>query len=71
MKCMELNVDKLWPYIKEALELNQYLPELKEYELPERENMCKLISTINPEATSRLIKDSRKYQRSEAIVYRN
>ena len=67
---MELNVDKLWLCIKEALELNQYLSELKEYELPERENMCKVISTINPEATSRLIKDSREYRRSEDIIDR-
>ena len=50
--------------------MNQYLPEFKEYELPERENMCKVISTINPEATSRLIKDSREYQRSEDIIDR-
>ena len=67
---MEPNVDKLWLCIKEALELNQYLPELKEYELPERENMCKVISTINPEASSRLKKDFREYQRSEDIIDR-
>ena len=67
---MKLNVDKLWPYIKEGLELNQYLTELKEYELPEIENMCKVILTINPEATSRLIKGSREYQRSEDIIDR-
>ena len=48
--------------------MNQYLPKFKEYELPERENMCKVISTINLEATSRLIKDSREYQRSEDII---
>ena len=67
---MELNVDKLWLCIKEALELNQYLPELKEYELSERENICKVILTINLEATSILIKDSRDYRRSEDIIDR-
>ena len=66
---MELNVDELWLCIKEALELNQYFPELKEYELSERENMCKVISTIKPEAASRL-KNSREYQRSEEIIDR-
>ena len=50
--------------------MNQYLPEWKEYESHERENMCKVISTINPDITSRLIKDSREYQRSEDIIDR-
>ena len=64
-KYRELSVDKLWPYIKEVPELNQYFPELKENELPERDYMWTVISTINPEATSKLIKDSRKNRRSE------
>ena len=33
--------------------------------MPERDYMWTVISTINPEATSKLIKDSRKNRRSE------
>ena len=33
--------------------------------MPERDYMWTVISTINPKATSKLIKDSRKNQKSE------
>ena len=67
-KYRELSVAKLWPFIKELPELNQYFPTLKEDELPERDYMWTIISTVNSEATSKLIKDARKGRMSEDAI---
>ena len=58
----------LWPFIKEIPELNQFFPTLKEDELSERDYMWTIISTVNPEATSKLIKDVRKGGISEDAI---
>ena len=67
----ELSVAKLWPYVKEIPEMIQYFPEMKEKELPERDYMWVIISTINPEATMKIVKDARKNRRSEDVVSQN
>ena len=66
-----MSVAKLWPYIKEVPELNQYFPSLKGGEFPEREFMWTIISTINPEATSKIIKDARNNRRSVDSIDQN
>ena len=67
-KYRELSVTKLWPYIKELPELNQYFPTLKEDELPERDYMWTIISTVNLEVTSKFIKDARKDRKSDDTI---
>ena len=36
--------------------------------MPERDYMWTIISTVNPEATSKLIKDARKSRKSEDMI---
>ena len=67
----KLSVAKLWPYVKEISEIIQYFPEMKEKELPERDYMWVIISTINPEATMKIVKDARKNRKSEDVVNQN
>ena len=67
----ELSVAKLWLYVKEIPEMIQYFPEMKEKELSERDCMWVIISTINPEATTKIVKDARKNRRSEDVMNQN
>ena len=67
----ELSVSKLWPYVKEISEMIQYFPKIKEKEPPERDYMWVIISTINSEATIKIVKDVRKNLRSEDVVNQN
>ena len=67
-KYRELSVAKLWPYIKEVQELSQYFLNLNDGELPERDYTWTIISTVNPEATSKLIQDTRKNRGSQDVI---
>ena len=67
-KYRELSVAKLWPYIKEVQELSQYFPNLNDGELPEKDYTWTIISTVNPEATSKFIQDAKKYRGSQDLI---
>ena len=55
-----MGVEKLWPYIKEIEEFNQYFQDFKVGEPPERKFHWSIISTFCPEATKKIIEDARK-----------
>ena len=56
----ELTVAKIWEMIKDSDEYTIYFPDLKSNELPEREFLISVISTINPEATKSIITEARE-----------
>ena len=58
-KYKELGVNKILALINVVDELNAYFPDYRDNELPEREFMWGVISTIIPEETIKLISDAR------------
>ena len=59
-KHKELGVNKIWALIKVVDELNAYFLDYRDNELPEREFIWGVISTIRPEETTKLVSDARK-----------
>ena len=42
----ELKVENVWNLIREAEDINVYFPDLKEHQLPNREYMYSVLSTL-------------------------
>ena len=59
-KYKELSVNQVWKHVKESPELNKYFPNYTAAQLPNREFMYAIVSTIYPKALRSLIEDSRK-----------
>ena len=59
-RCEELTVAKIWDMINDSDEITVFFPDLKTGELPEREYLISVISTINPEATKTIISEARE-----------
>ena len=51
---------KFWDKIKNIEELVVYFPDLKEHELPERELMLTVVSSIKPKAVRNLILEAQR-----------
>ena len=49
----------MWDKIKDCGEYNFYFPDFPNSKLPERDYLISIISTINPVATKKLVKESR------------
>lgn len=62
-KYSELSPSKLWVFVQECPDLLQYFPDMKAEEVPERDYMFKILSTLRREELKILVKDARK-QRS-------
>ena len=55
----ELKVGNLWSFVKEIPDLLAYFPDYQDKELPEREFLFTIISTLHPDATKHLIQEAR------------
>ena len=73
----ELSVKIVWGYAKEVEELNQYFPDYNKGELPERDYLWTVISSLMPKETKKLIENAReqrgvsKKNNNELIVLTN
>ena len=56
----ELKVKEIWDNIKDFDEYNVYFPDFSNSKLPERDYLISIISTINPDATKKLVKATRE-----------
>ena len=50
----------LWDLVKEIDDLLEYFPDMKENELPERDYLWWVISTLKYDETKKLVDDARK-----------
>ena len=64
-KYNELKVLTLWEYAREIEALYCYFPDYNEKQLPEREYLFKILSTVETDAMKKLIKQARE---SRSIV---
>ena len=64
-KYPELSVSTVWKYIKENDELMAYFPDYPDAQLPERDYMFAVISTVYPKASRKLIEQTRINRASE------
>lgn len=58
-KYKEVSLKVLWPLVKEIDELSVYFLDLGDDELPDREYLWTVISTLRPNATAKLVEDAR------------
>ena len=56
----ELTVSKIWDMIKDFDDMRIYFLDFKPDELPERDYLISMISTINSEATKTIIAEARE-----------
>ena len=56
----ELTVKKIWEMVKDVSEINCYFPDYIDEELPERDYLIAIISTINTEATKVIVSEARE-----------
>ena len=66
-KYKEISVAQIWKFIKEVDELYVYFPDYSESELPEREFLWTIISTLKPDETKAIIN---KLENSEVKRYK-
>lgn len=59
-KYKELGVKALWSYVKVVEELCKYFPSYSEDEVPERDYLWTVISSIMPRETKTLIQSTRE-----------
>ena len=52
----ELNVKDIWELVKEVDELLQYFPDYPDGQLPERDFLFTILSTVRPEGLKQIIK---------------
>ena len=70
-KYSELSIAKIWPLVKEVEDLNAYFPDMKENELPEREYLWTIVSTLRSETTKELIKTARNNRTTKESADQN
>ena len=56
----EHTVAKIWDMVKDSDEITIYFPDFKPRQLPERDYLISVISTINPEATKTIVAEARE-----------
>ena len=56
----ELGAKNVWPLVKQNQELLCYFPDYKPSQLPEKEYMYAILSTLMPEAVRKLVAESLK-----------
>ena len=56
----ELTVAKIWDMVKDSDDIMIYFPDFKPGELPERDYLISVISTINQEATKTIVAEARE-----------
>ena len=56
----ELSVKNIWEYIREVEEIYQYFPDYTEKQLPERDYLFAIVSTLRPDSLDSLVSDARK-----------
>ena len=56
----ELKVDNVWSLIREVEDINVYFPNLKEQQLPNREYMYSVLSTLRNDEVKNMICNARK-----------
>ena len=61
----ELSVKCIWEKIKKIPEFTVYFPDFAENQLPEREYLIAIISTLNHEATQTIVDEARKIRSVE------
>ena len=54
-KYPELATKNIWPLVKENNHLMAYFPDMKDSQLPEKEFMFGILSTLNPDAVRELV----------------
>ena len=64
-KYPELSVSTIWKYIRESKELMEYFPDYPEIQLPERDYMFAVVSTVFPKALRKLIEETRMNRTSK------
>ena len=57
-KFPELSVEKIWPFIKDDPELSKYFPKYKAKQMPNRDYLWTVLSTIRPDQVSNLRKEA-------------
>ena len=71
----ELKVENVWSLIREVEDINVYFPDLKEHQLPNREYMYSVLSTLRNEEVKNMICNARKNrsidskEKEEDLVY--
>lgn len=55
----ELSVGHIWSFIREVDELSEYFPDLEEEQLPDRDFLVAIISTLSPDETKTLVAEAR------------
>jgi hypothetical protein len=58
-KYKELSVSKIWTKVRESEDLAEYFPDYELDQIPERNYLIGVISTLYPTATRQLIDDAR------------
>ena len=56
----ELSVSKIWPLIKEAADILEYFPDYSNKQLPDREYMFSILSTLRFSVIEKMVNDARK-----------
>ena len=59
-KFKEFSVEKIWPMIKDVLDLSKLFPDYRANQLVDRKYMLQVLTTIRFEAVSNMVMNARK-----------
>ena len=54
----ELSVEKIWPFVKDDPELSKYFPKYKAKQLPNRDYLWTVLTTLRSEQVNNLLREA-------------